>query len=212
MADRVLQTDDPKVFAGGDAVLGAQTVIQAIAQGKRAAWSIDAFLRGDDLAAVSEQLRELRDAPFLDALAAKADVEPRIRRMAEIPPQFLDINTGIAETAAPADMPRLSAGERKSNFMQIEQGLPVDEAVREAELCLQCTCEAHGDCELQRQGIAHGVFSNRFQGTDARRYDAYETQPLIAYDPKRCILCGKCVSVCSDVQVTEAHQLHAARL
>jgi formate dehydrogenase major subunit len=204
VADRVLQTDHPKVFAGGDAVLGAQTVIQAIAQGKRAAWSIDAFLRGDDLAAVAEQLRELREAPFLEALSLKGDVEPRIRRMAEIPPQFLDINTGVSETAPPADMPRLSPAQRRTNFTQIEQGLPEDEAVRAAELCLQCSCEAHGDCELQRQGIAHGVFRNRFQGTEARQYEAYEDQPLIAYDPKRCILCGKCVSVCGNVQVTEA--------
>ena len=51
--DWTFQTDDPKVFAGGDAVLGAQTVIQAVAQGKKAAWSMDAFLRGDDMAAVS---------------------------------------------------------------------------------------------------------------------------------------------------------------
>jgi formate dehydrogenase major subunit len=45
--DWTLQTAHPNVFAGGDAVLGAQTVIQAIAQGKKAAWSMTAFLRGD---------------------------------------------------------------------------------------------------------------------------------------------------------------------
>ena len=202
--DRVLQTDDPKVFAGGDAVLGAQTVIQAIAQGKKAAWSMDAFLRGDDMAAVDAQIKALRDAPFLEALAAKGSVEPRIRRMAEVPPQFLDINTGVVEQAEPARMPRLTPDARKANFAQIEQGLATEEAARLAELCLQCTCEAHGDCDLQRQGIAHGVFKNRFQGTEARAYEAYDEQPLIAYDPKRCILCGKCTSVCADVQVTEA--------
>ena len=48
--DWTFQTEDPRVFAGGDVVLGAQTVIQAIAQGKKAAWSMDAYLRGEDMA------------------------------------------------------------------------------------------------------------------------------------------------------------------
>ena len=47
--DFTFQTEDPRVFAGGDVVLGAQTVIQAVAQGKKAAWSIDAFFRGEDM-------------------------------------------------------------------------------------------------------------------------------------------------------------------
>ncbi len=200
VADRVLQTDHPKVFAGGDAVLGAQTVIQAVAQGKRAAWSMDAYLRGEDLAAVSAQLKELRDEPFLQALADKATVDPRIVRMAEIPPQFIDINTGVAEDAAQAAMPKLGPEERKGDFRQIEDGFPVDEAVREAELCLQCSCDANGQCDLQRRSIEAGVFINRFQGTESRAYEAREDTPFIAYDPNRCILCGRCVSVCKEVQ------------
>ena len=202
--DWTLQTRDPQVFAGGDVVLGAQTVIQAIAQGKKAAWSMDAYLRGDDMASVSAQLRELRHTPFLEALEAKGDVERHIRRLAEIPPAFIDINTGIHEKRPPAHMPKLEPGERKTNFDQIELGFEEDEAVRGAKLCLQCVCEAHGDCELQRYGIEYEVFSNPFQGTESRDYEWFDEQPLIAYDPKRCILCGKCVGVCRDVQVTEA--------
>jgi formate dehydrogenase major subunit len=200
VADRVLQTDDPKVFAGGDAVLGAQTVIQAVAQGKKAAWSIDAFLRGDDLGAVSQTLKGLRDAPYLDAVRDKADVEPRIARMAEIPPVFIDINTGVTEAAEPARMPALGAAERRGTYDQIELGLPADEAVRAAELCLQCVCDAEGQCDLQRRSIEAGVFANRFQGTEARGYEARDDTPFIAYDPDRCILCGRCVSMCKEVQ------------
>ena len=202
--DWTLQTTDPKVFAGGDAVLGAQTVIQAIAQGKKAAWSITAFLRGDDMQAVSKQLHDLRRTPFLEALNAKGDMAKDIRRLGEIPPVFLDINTGVLDASPPAHMPKLWPENRRTNFDQIELGFAEDEAVRGAQLCLQCTCEAHGDCELQRQGIEYEVFANRFQGTEAREYEAYDDQPLIAYDPKRCILCGKCVGVCREVQVTEA--------
>jgi len=69
--DFTFQTDDPRVFAGGDVVLGAQTVIQAVAQGKKAAWSMDAYLRGDDMQAVSKQLHDLRRTPFVEALGVQ---------------------------------------------------------------------------------------------------------------------------------------------
>jgi len=42
-----LQTDRPGVFAGGDAVTGPASVIEAIALGRRAAQAIDRFLGGD---------------------------------------------------------------------------------------------------------------------------------------------------------------------
>jgi glutamate synthase (NADPH/NADH) small chain len=41
------QTSKPGVFAGGDIVTGAATVIEAMGAGKRAAAAIDAFLNGD---------------------------------------------------------------------------------------------------------------------------------------------------------------------
>ena len=118
------------------------------------------------------ELHDLRRTPFVEALEAKGDIEPGVRRMAEVPPVFIDINTGVAEISPPAHMPKLWPEDRKTNFEQIELGFPEDEAVRGAELCLQCTCEANGECELQRHGIDYEVFANRFQGTEARDYDA----------------------------------------
>jgi glutamate synthase (NADPH) small chain len=46
VVDENLMTSMPGVFAGGDIVRGAATVILAMGDGKRAAKSIDAFLRG----------------------------------------------------------------------------------------------------------------------------------------------------------------------
>lgn len=40
-----LQTSNPKVFAGGDAINGGTTVVQAIAEGLKAAWGIDTYLQ-----------------------------------------------------------------------------------------------------------------------------------------------------------------------
>ena len=50
-----LQTHDPDIFAGGDAVTGPRTVIEAIAAGKQAAISIGRYIRGEDLSAGREK-------------------------------------------------------------------------------------------------------------------------------------------------------------
>ena len=44
-----LETSMPGVFAGGDVLSGPATVIEAIAAGKRAAVSIDRYLRGGEV-------------------------------------------------------------------------------------------------------------------------------------------------------------------
>jgi heterodisulfide reductase subunit A-like polyferredoxin len=46
-----LATDIPGVFAGGDVVAGAGTLSEAVAAGRRAAESIDRFIKGEDVAA-----------------------------------------------------------------------------------------------------------------------------------------------------------------
>ncbi|HEX5643773.1 MAG TPA: FAD-dependent oxidoreductase, partial [Thermoleophilia bacterium] len=194
--DWTFQTEDPRVFAGGDAVLGAQTVIQAIAQGKKAAWSMDAYLRGEDMGAVAQSLAELRTTPFITALNDRNDLDPRITRMAEIPPVFIDMTTDVTHPSPPAQMPKLGPEERKTNFRQIELGFAEDEAVRGAELCLQCYCPANGKCDLQLHSIEYEVFKNRFHGGDAHDYPADFRHDFIMREPNRCINCGRCVRVC----------------
>jgi NADPH-dependent glutamate synthase beta subunit-like oxidoreductase len=46
--EKTLQTNIPGFYAGGDAVTGPATVVQAIAAGHRAAVSIDCYLRGEE--------------------------------------------------------------------------------------------------------------------------------------------------------------------
>jgi formate dehydrogenase major subunit len=194
--DWTFQTDDPRVFAGGDVVLGAQTVIQAVAQGKKAAWSMDAFLRGEDMRQVSADLAALKATPFFDALGSKNDLDPRIQRMAEIPPVFIDMTTDVTRPEQPAQMPKLSPEERRTNFGQIELGFGEEEAVRGASLCLDCYCPENGKCQLQRHSIDYEVFKNRFHGGGAHNYPADFRHDFIMREPNRCINCQRCVRVC----------------
>ncbi len=46
---RTLQTSMPQVFAGGDAVMGPSSIIEAIGQGKRAAFYVERYLEGEDM-------------------------------------------------------------------------------------------------------------------------------------------------------------------
>lgn len=64
------------------------------------------------------------------------------------------------------------------------------------------TCERNGSCELQRYAYELGLERNRFSGPDhARRaFPAREDNPFIRYEPEKCILCGRCVRVCEEVQ------------
>ncbi len=194
--DWTFQTADPRVFAGGDAVLGAQTVIQAVAQGKKAAWSMDAYLRGADMAALGQSLAELKAQPFFNALTSRTDLDPRIARMAEIPPVFIDMTTDVTRPSPPAEMPKRAPEDRRTNFKQIELGFSEEEAVRGAELCLDCYCPANGKCDLQRYGIEYEVFKNRFHGGEAHDYPADFRHDFIMREPNRCINCGRCVRVC----------------
>lgn len=109
-----LATDMEGVFAGGDAVLGPATVVEALGQGRRAARSINLYLRGEEI------------APPLLPILPKNDPWPVITDLPDVP-------------KAPREaMPELEPEDREHNFEEVELGFDQAAAKREAERCLQC--------------------------------------------------------------------------
>jgi heterodisulfide reductase subunit A-like polyferredoxin len=104
-----LRTNLPHVFAGGDAVLGPATVIQAVAQGKEAARSVAALLEDRDLK--QGRPRELKP---VEPEKIDQPVEARLR-----PPH--------ADPAA-----------RVNNFEEVLGPYTEAEARQEAARCLAC--------------------------------------------------------------------------
>ncbi|MCP4716575.1 MAG: molybdopterin-dependent oxidoreductase, partial [Deltaproteobacteria bacterium] len=64
------------------------------------------------------------------------------------------------------------------------------------------TCEADGDCRLQDLAYACGIDTIRFPETPPRYPVEFNT--LINRDFSRCIMCGRCVQACNDIQVNNA--------
>ena len=65
---------------------------------------------------------------------------------------------------------------------------------------LECpVCERHGDCRLQDLLYEYGVPESRlpFERVLSKRDEA---SPIISRDAEKCILCGKCVRLCDEVQ------------
>ncbi len=121
-----MATSIPGVFAAGDATGRPGPLINAIAAGRRAAVSIDAFLRGDEIGERPEKLV----------------------------PVEVDLQHTYVPPVERQSMPLLRYKDRVGNFEEVELGFNAEMAVKEAKRCLNCagcsTClECQRACELR---------------------------------------------------------------
>jgi predicted molibdopterin-dependent oxidoreductase YjgC len=64
-------------------------------------------------------------------------------------------------------------------------------------------CPAYGDCRLQELAIRYQVKGDRYTPTDTP-YPLENVNPFFVRDFSRCILCGRCVQACNEIQVNNA--------
>jgi heterodisulfide reductase subunit A-like polyferredoxin len=105
-----LQTEDPDIFAGGDAVSGPATVVEAIAAGKHAAESIRRYLCHEDMS-------DGRDEPL---------------------PVVEDVDTSGALPMARQPMPLADAQQRKTSYDEVQLGFDEAAVKQEVQRCLEC--------------------------------------------------------------------------
>ena len=67
--------------------------------------------------------------------------------------------------------------------------------------CLYCA--RNGKCDLSDLAREHGIRNRVFRGLRKRK-EKDISSPSIVRDPEKCILCGKCVRVCEEVQGVSA--------
>jgi heterodisulfide reductase subunit A len=133
-----LQTNIDGVFAGGDVVSGPADVIAAIAAGKKAACSIDKYVKGENLSTEEE-----RKVQTLN--------EEEVTKIKE---RF----TSQSRTKAG----KLEPGARVGGFKEVEQVYSIQEAQDEAGRCLASGIEGCFECgECQEVCEANAVDFNQ---------------------------------------------------
>ncbi len=171
-----LATNIEGVFAGGDAVTGADLAIRAVAAGKLAAVSIDQYLNGRPVQGDPDMITVLMGRMSEDELAEF----------------FRNI-----EAAPRAPMPEIPVEERVNNFREVETGFSKDMAVLEAGRCLGCGCGKADTCALRQYATEYGADPLRFSGA-RRSFHRDLSHPEIIYEPGKCILCGACVTAAAE--------------
>lgn len=102
------------VFAGGDVVTGANTVIDAMGAGKIAAEMINKYIKGEKL---EREYQVSRPSMY-------------------VPP--VELTEEELEHADRPAIPHLSAKKRKGTFAEVELNMTEEMAVQEAKRCLRC--------------------------------------------------------------------------
>jgi hypothetical protein len=102
------------VFTAGDAATGPSLVVDAIGGGRRAARSIDLFLKGKKVEPVIDSLqhRRIKESIFTTVKG----ITPKKR----------------------AKMPELPVDKRLDSFVEVDLVLSEDKALKEANRCLNC--------------------------------------------------------------------------
>jgi NADH-quinone oxidoreductase subunit F len=117
VADGTLTTNRDGVFAGGDVVTGPNTVVDAIAAGKRAAVMMDKHIRGEPV---------------------------EYRHEARLPRFYLEaVDVGPEEAAESVrvEIPHIPPEKRKKSFCEVEMTMTDKSAEQEARRCLRCDLE-----------------------------------------------------------------------
>lgn len=183
-----LATSAPGLFAGGDVAFGPRNLIEAVANGKRAALSMDDYLRG-----------------FSAATEFNLTIEKLPTRNYQMPEDY----EKCERTAPPTT--RL---DRRTGISEVETGYNEAEARRQAERCLSCHIQTIYDPQLcvmcnrcvdvcpeyclklvpvEELGLAPEVVQEVAAASGCQ-----PGQPLSAMlkDDEKCIRCGLCAIRC----------------
>ncbi len=112
------ETNIPGIFSAGDCETGPDVLVRACGNGKRAAWKIDEYLKGE---------------------------KPKARMSEKFVKFFGDVkvydkneNIGFLGDRARLQLRPMAPEVRKWTFDEVEEGFRTDEAITEASRCLRC--------------------------------------------------------------------------
>jgi ferredoxin len=183
--DESLRTSDPRIWAGGDVARGPRNLIDAIADGRRAAASIHATIIEQTTIGAGPSARRI-------ALAARDG--------------FRRLSSGY-DAIERVHVPTVST-DRRVGFAEVEVGYDEADARREAMRCLRCFDNVMLDparCILC--GLCVDVCpTNCITIVRADRAGlGVESQSALLLNEDACIRCGLCVNRCPPGALSMAH-------
>ncbi len=195
-----LLTTAPGVFAGGDIAFGPRLIINAVADGQRAARGIHSYLQ---------------------------NVQPRLVRKGFFTPlskrEYLNVGPLRDYLRWPRRQPPVLPVERRVGVAKVEMGFDEATAREQGGRCLICTLNPifDGDLCILCNGCVDVcptdclklVSVSALAGDETvaavieRRTEAWPTASAMLLDPTRCVRCGLCAARCP----TEAVQMESFR-
>jgi Pyruvate/2-oxoacid:ferredoxin oxidoreductase delta subunit len=176
-----LATSHPKIFAGGDAIDQPRTIVTAIGTGKKAAISIDLYLRGSAEDDVFSKIRVGNKG----ALSMEAYLLGRNGGNWSEPKEVISyrqLNTLYFERSQRVEMSKLMGNKALKSFSEVNLGFTSDEATISALRCFSCgTCNYCYNCYFF---CPEGVVS----------LDPQHRKRTV--DLEHCKGCGTCAKVC----------------
>ncbi len=183
-----LATSAEGIFAGGDAAFGPRNIIDSVANGKRAALSVDEFLRKKK----PETYYHLSIEKIPTSRFTRPEDFEQHERQA---PPTVDLN-------------------RRTGISEVEQGYTEEQARRQAERCLSCHVQTIYDADkcvmcnrcvdvcpeycLQLVPLAELDVDEKTKGQLLEQYSIDPLRPASAMikDDETCIRCGLCALRC----------------
>ena len=183
-----LATTAPGVFAGGDVAFGPRNIIDAVANGKRAALSIDEYVRGK------------KPETFYELLIEKIPTRRYTR-----PEDFEQY---------PREAPPTVDIGRRTGISEVERGYADEQARRQAERCLACHIQTIYDpekcvmcnrcvdvCPEYCLKLVPLSELDTDESTKAKLVEVYNIDPFkpssaMLKDDETCIRCGLCAIRC----------------
>jgi NADPH-dependent glutamate synthase beta subunit-like oxidoreductase len=171
----------PKMYGGGDAIDQPRTIVTAIASGKRAAISIDLYLRGCSYEEVFPGIR----VGSKGALSMEAYLRGRNGGNWSEPKDVIPyekMNTLYFEHSKKIEMRKLDRNKALRSFSEVNKGFSPDEARLSASRCFSCgTCNYCYNCYFF---CPEGVVSLN------------PLEELKDVDLEHCKGCGTCAKAC----------------
>jgi formate dehydrogenase major subunit len=172
---RTSQTNIDGVFAGGDAVTGPKSVIQAVVSARRAVTNIHAYIMETDKEPAENRFNFSRGKAFDDVALTN----------------FNGIKVNLRERM-PARSPEICL----QDYDEVKLGFTEKMARHEADRCLSCGCTAFDRCDLKRLAIDHKVNINKTGMGSAPVYGKDYSHPSFIIDRDKCIYCRRCERAC----------------